>query len=230
MVRFSRLEVWTAMEQVGLIPMFYHGDPQVARQIVAALSAGGATVIEFTNRGDRAFEVFRELAVHNEQEQPGLILGAGSILDAVTAGLYINLGANFIVGSVLNPEVARLCNRRKVVYCPGCGSASEISEAEELGVEMCKLFPAEQLGGPAFVQAIKAPCPWAKILVTGGVEANWENLRAWFKAGATCVGMGSNLVRKDLVAAQAWDDLTALTRQCLSWVQQARAELAKPRQ
>jgi len=228
MARFSRLEVWTAMEQVGLIPMFYHGDAAVARQIVAALSAGGATVIEFTNRGDRAFEVFRELAVHNEQEHPGLILGAGSILDAVTAGLYINLGADFVVGSVLNPEVARLCNRRKVVYCPGCGSASEISEAEELGVEMCKLFPAEQLGGPAFVQAIKAPCPWVKILVTGGVEASWENLRAWFKAGATCVGMGSNLVRKDLVAAQAWDDLIALTQQCLVWVQQARAELARP--
>jgi 2-dehydro-3-deoxyphosphogluconate aldolase/(4S)-4-hydroxy-2-oxoglutarate aldolase len=217
------------MEQVGLVPMFYHGDPQIAGRIVEALSAGGATVIEFTNRGDRAFEVFRELAVHCEESYPGLVLGAGSILDAVTAGLYINLGANFVVGSVLNPEVAKLCNRRKVVYCPGCGSASEISEAEELGVEMCKLFPAEQLGGPAFVQAIKAPCPWVKILVTGGVEASRENLRAWFKAGATCVGMGSNLIRKDLVAAQAWDDLTELTRQCLAWVQQARAELAKPR-
>ncbi|MBM4428948.1 MAG: bifunctional 4-hydroxy-2-oxoglutarate aldolase/2-dehydro-3-deoxy-phosphogluconate aldolase [Chloroflexi bacterium] len=225
MARFSRLEVWTAMEQVGLIPMFYHGDVTVAVQIVEALFAGGATVIEFTNRGDRAFEVFRELAMHCQESHPELILGAGSILDAVTAGLYINLGANFIVGSVLNAEVARLCNRRKVVYCPGCGSASEISEAEELGVEICKLFPAEQLGGPAFVQAIRAPCPWTKILVTGGVEASWENLRAWFAAGATCVGMGSNLVRKDLVAAQAWGDLTALTRQCLAWVRQARADV-----
>jgi|YNPNPStandDraft_1061719.scaffolds.fasta_scaffold32690_2 2-dehydro-3-deoxyphosphogluconate aldolase/(4S)-4-hydroxy-2-oxoglutarate aldolase len=224
MARFSRLQVWNKMEEVGLVPLFYHGDVEIAKKIVEALSAGGAKVIEFTNRGDRAFEVFRELIVQLEKSDPSIILGVGSVLDPATAGLYINLGANFVVGSVLNPEVAKLCNRRKVAYFPGCASASEISLAEELGVEICKVFPGSQLGGPGFVKAIKGPCPWTKIMPTGGVEAKYENLKAWFDAGVSCVGMGSDLVRKDLVDAQDWAGLTALTAQCLAWVRKARGQ------
>jgi len=224
MARFSRVQVWSTMEELGLVPLFYHPDVGTAIRIVEALAAGGARVIEFTNRGDRAFEVFRELIVHVEKSTPEVILGAGSVLDVPTAGLYINLGANFIVGSVTNPEVAKLCNRRKVVYCPGCGTASEVSYAEELGVEIVKVFPGSQLGGPGFVKAILAPCPWAKIMPTGGVDASYENLKAWFDAGVTCVGMGSKLVRKDLVAAQDWEGLTRLTAQCLEWIRQARGK------
>jgi 2-dehydro-3-deoxyphosphogluconate aldolase/(4S)-4-hydroxy-2-oxoglutarate aldolase len=212
------------MEELGLIPLFYNTDVEVSKKIVDALSVGGANVIEFTNRGDRAFEVFRELIVHVEETHPDVILGVGSVLDIATAGLYINLGANFIVGSVLNPEVARLCNRRKVVYCPGCGTASEVSAAEELGVEICKVFPGSQLGGPGFVKAIMAPCPWVKIMPTGGVDGTWDNLKSWFDAGVTCVGMGSKLVRKDLIAAEDWEGITALTSQCLAWIREARGQ------
>jgi 2-dehydro-3-deoxyphosphogluconate aldolase/(4S)-4-hydroxy-2-oxoglutarate aldolase len=222
MARFSRVQVWSTMEEVGLVPLFYNADVEVARKVVEALSAGGATIIEFTNRGDRAFEVFRELVVQVEEDYPETILGVGSVIDAVTAGLYINLGANFIVGSVLNPEVARLCNRRKVVYCPGCASPSEISQAEELGVEIVKVFPGSQLGGPGFVKAVRAPCPWVKIMPTGGVDATWENLKGWFEAGVACVGMGSKLVRKDLMAAQDWEGISDLTAQCLAWIRKAR--------
>lgn len=224
MAKFSRVQVWSAMEELGLVPLFYNADAGISQKIVEALSAGGAKVIEFTNRGDRAFEVFRELIVHFEKADPSVILGVGSVLDVATAGLYINLGANFIVGSVTNPEVAKLCNRRKVPYCPGCGTASEVSEAEELGVEICKVFPGSQLGGPGFVKAIKAPCPWAKIMPTGGVDATWENIKGWFDAGVTCIGMGSKVVRKDLVAAQDWAGMTALTAQCLSWIRKARGQ------
>jgi len=224
MARFSRLEVWNMMEELGLVPLFYNPEVEVSRKIVEALSAGGAKVVEFTNRGDRAFQVFGELIVQVEGADPSVILGVGSVLDLATAGLYINLGANFIVGSVTNPEVARLCNRRKIPYFPGCGTATEVSQAEELGVEICKVFPASQLGGPGFIKAIKAPCPWSKLMPTGGVRANWENIKGWFDAGAACLGMGSGLVRKDLIASEDWAGLTALTAQCLEWVRKARGE------
>ncbi|OGO05390.1 MAG: bifunctional 4-hydroxy-2-oxoglutarate aldolase/2-dehydro-3-deoxy-phosphogluconate aldolase [Chloroflexi bacterium RBG_13_56_8] len=222
MARFSRLEVWNTLEGLGLVPLFYNADVGVSKKIIAALSAGSAKVIEFTNRGDRAFQVFGELIAYFEQADPSLILGVGSVLDVATAGLYINLGANFIVGSVTNPEVAKLCNRRKVPYIPGCGTASEISEAEELGVEICKIFPGGQLGGPGFVRAVKAPCPWSKLMPTSGVRADWENIKGWFDAGVACIGIGSDLVREDLVAGEDWDGITALTAQCLSWVREAR--------
>lgn len=224
MARFSRLQVWNTMEELGLVPLFYHPNVELSKQVIAAISAGGAKVIEFTNRGDRAFEVFRELIVHFEKADPTVILGVGSVLDPATAGLYINLGANFIVGSVTNPKVAKLCNRRKIPYFPGCATASEVSAAEELGVEVCKVFPGSQLGGPEFVKAIKGPCPWTKIMPTGGVEAKWENIKAWFDAGVTCIGMGSDLVRKDLIAAEDWAGITALTAQCLAWVRRARGK------
>lgn len=224
MARFSRLQVWNKIEELGLVPLFYHGDVEVARKVVEALSGAGCKVIEFTNRGDRAFEVFRELIVHFERADPSVILGVGSVLDPMTAGLYINLGANFIVGSVTNPDVARLCNRRKVPYFPGCGTASEVSYAEELGVEIVKVFPGKELGGPSFVKAITAPTPWTKIMPTGGVEATWESIKGWFDAGVAAVGMGSAVVRSDLVKAQQWDEITAIARQCLEWVAQARAK------
>ncbi len=224
MARFSRVQVWSTMESLGLVPLFYHPDVDTSIKVIEALSAGGAKVIEFTNRGDRAFEVFREVMVHFEQTDPDLILGVGSVLDVATAGLYINLGANFIVGSVTNPEVARLCNRRKIPYFPGCATSSEVSYAEELGVEICKIFPGRELGGPSFVKAILAPCPWSKLMPTGGVSATQENLKGWFDAGVVCVGMGSALVRDDWIQAQDWQAMTGLTAQCLAWIREIRGQ------
>lgn len=224
MARFSRLEVWNAIEEVGLIPLFYHGNVDTAVKVVEALAAGGARVVEFTNRGDRAFEVFRELITRFDKSDTPVILGVGSVLDAPTAGLYINLGANFIIGSVTNPEVAKLCNRRKIPYFPGCATPTEVSQAEELGVEICKVFPGAESGGPSFVKAIKGPCPWTKIMPTGGVKAEWENIKGWFAAGVSAIGMGSDLVRKDLIDAQDWAGITALTAQCLAWVRKARGQ------
>ncbi|NLD42407.1 MAG: bifunctional 4-hydroxy-2-oxoglutarate aldolase/2-dehydro-3-deoxy-phosphogluconate aldolase [Chloroflexi bacterium] len=222
MARFSRLQVWNKIDELGLVPLFYNADVEASKQIVAALSAGGCKVIEFTNRGDRAFEVFRELIVHFEKADPSVILGIGSVLDPMTAGLYINLGANFIVGSVTNPEVARLCNRRKIPYFPGCATASEVSQAEELGVEVCKVFPGAELGGPSFVKAITAPTPWTKIMVTGGVDATWENIKGWFDAGVAAIGMGSAMVRSAWVKEGNWAAMTAQASQCLAWVRKAR--------
>lgn len=222
MARFSRLEVLNAIVDTGLVPVFYHADVEVAKQVVRACAEGGAKVVEFTNRGDFAPEVFRELARYVEREDREVMLGVGSVVDEPTAALYIAYGANFVVGPVLNEAVARLCNRRKVAYMPGCGSATEISYAEELGVEIVKIFPGNSVGGPEFVKAVLAPCPWTRIMPTGGVEASEESIRAWFEAGVACVGMGSNLVRKDLVAAGDWEGITARVRQVLQWIRDVR--------
>jgi 2-dehydro-3-deoxyphosphogluconate aldolase/(4S)-4-hydroxy-2-oxoglutarate aldolase len=224
MARFSRLEVLNTMIEIGLVPVFYNKDVEVAKKIVEACAAGGAKVVEFTNRGDLAYQVFAELVHHFAEEDPGIILGIGSVIDPGTAALYISSGANFVVGPVLNPEVAKVCNRRKVPYSPGCGSASEISEAEELGVEICKIFPGSQVGGPAFVKAVLGPCPWTRIMPTGGVDATEGSIKGWFKAGVSCVGMGSRLVRKDLVAAGNWEEITRTVRQVLEWIREARED------
>ncbi len=222
MARFKRLTVYNTILDKGLVPVFYHGDIEVAKKVVQACAEGGATVVEFTNRGDFAPEVFKELSQYTAQTTPEVILGVGSVIDEPTAALYIAYGANFVVGPILNEAIAKLCNRRKVAYMPGCGSASEISYAEELGVEIVKIFPGDSVGGPGFVKAVLGPCPWVRIMPTGGVDATEESIKAWFGAGVACVGIGSKLIRKDLVAAGNWAELTAKVRQVLDWIKKAR--------
>ena len=222
MARFTRLKVLNTMHATGMVPVFYHADLSVAKQVAAACVAGGCPLLEFTNRGDHAWEVFTELERHCARELPELILGVGSVVDPGTASLYINCGANFVVGPVLNPEVARACNRRKVPYSPGCGSASEISQAEELGCEIVKVFPGGEVGGPAFVKAIRGPCPWTAIMPTGGVESTEASLAAWFGAGVSCVGMGSNLITKELLKAGDYNGIAAKVRATLDLIRKIR--------
>lgn len=223
MARFKRMEVLNAIIETGLVPVFYNADVEVAKNVVKACAAGGARVVEFTNRGDFAPEVFKELSRFVNREMPEVILGTGSVIDQPTAAMYVAYGTNFVVGPILNEAIARFCNRRKVAYMPGCGSASEISYAEELGVEIVKIFPGESVGGPDFVKAVLGPCPWTRIMPTGGVDATEESIRAWFKAGVTCVGVGSNLIRKDLVASGDWEGISRLVRQMLEWIGKARS-------
>jgi 2-dehydro-3-deoxyphosphogluconate aldolase / (4S)-4-hydroxy-2-oxoglutarate aldolase len=199
MARFSRIQVAKAMEQAGIIPVFYHPDPEICFQVIKSCFNGGLTVFEFTNRGDYAHEVFTVVNKRVSDELPAVILGTGSVMDAGTASLYIQLGTNFIVSPVIKEEMAVVCNRRKILWSPGCGSVTEISRAEELGAEIVKIFPGTQVGGPEFVKAVKGPMPWSSIMPTGGVEPTEENLSAWFNAGVTCVGMGSQLITSDII-------------------------------
>jgi 2-dehydro-3-deoxyphosphogluconate aldolase/(4S)-4-hydroxy-2-oxoglutarate aldolase len=226
MARFLRLDVLTQMIDLGVVPVFYNGDVEIAKQIVAACSRGGAKVVEFTNRGDFAYQVFGQLVQYFEQAAPDVILGVGSVSDPGTAALYVNNGANFVVGPITNPDVAKICNRRKIAYSPGCGSASEISYAEELGVEIVKVFPGTQVGGPAFVKAVLGPNPWTRIMPTGGVSATRESIEAWFRAGVACVGIGSSLITRDLVAAGDFDGIAEKVAQVLAWIREVRAEMA----
>jgi 2-dehydro-3-deoxyphosphogluconate aldolase / (4S)-4-hydroxy-2-oxoglutarate aldolase len=222
MARFTRLTVLNTMVHTGLVPVFCHDDPETACRIVRACAEGGAGVVEFTNREDRALRIFEHLEAFAARELPQIILGTGSIVDAPTAALYIAAGTNFVVGPVLNAEVARLCNRHKIAYSPGCGTASDISAAEELGVEIVKIFPAKEMGGPAFVKSVRAPCPWTSIMPTGGVEPTRENLEAWFRAGVACVGIGSNLIRRDWVEAGNFGAITDLVRGTLATIAEIR--------
>lgn len=197
MAKYTRIEVALKAKETGIVPVFYHNDIKVCKQIVKACYDGGVRVFEFTNRGDFAHEVFAELNKYASKELPELILGIGSVIDAATAALYIQLGANFIVAPSLNPEVAKVCNRRKIAWMPGCGSVSEISYAEELGAEIVKIFPATQVGGPDFIKAVNGPMPWTNIMPTGGVNTTEESITEWINAGAYCVGLGSQLFIKN---------------------------------
>lgn len=222
MARHTRLETLTRMKEIGLVPVFYNPDIETAKSIVHACHAGGASIIEFTNRGDRALDVFRELAIYRDKELPDMILGAGSIVDSSIAALYIATGADFIVGPLLDKDIAKICNAHKVPYCPGCGSVTEIHQAHLLGVEICKIFPGSQVGGPAFVKAVKGPCPWADLMPTGGVSPTRENLAEWFSAGTACVGMGSKLITKELVAAKDYSAIQKKVAEVISVIREIR--------
>lgn len=199
MAKYPRIEVAATMYKTGLVPVFYHPDIDVCKKVVKACFDGGARVFEFTNRGDFAHEVFSELNRYVLENVPDMIMGIGSVVDSATASLYIQLGTNFIVSPVLVEEMAKICNRRKILWVPGCGTVSEISKAEELGAEIVKIFPGSSVGGPGFVQAIKGPLPWSNIMPTGGVDPSEENLKAWFEAGVSVVGMGSKLITKRIL-------------------------------
>ncbi|MDA0196226.1 MAG: bifunctional 4-hydroxy-2-oxoglutarate aldolase/2-dehydro-3-deoxy-phosphogluconate aldolase [Bacteroidetes bacterium] len=208
MARFSRIEVTLKMKETGIVPVFYNKDLEICKSVLRACYDGGVRIFEFTNRGEYAHEIFGELNKFAAKETPEMILGVGSIVDAGTTSLYIQLGANFIVSPILNPEMAKVCNRRKISWSPGCGSLTEISYAEELGAEVVKIFPGTEVGGPSFIKAVKGPCPWTSIMPTGGVEPTKENLTAWFNAGVHCVGMGSQLVTKDIISSGNYSLLT----------------------
>lgn len=222
MAKFSKIEVLRTMAQTGMVPVFYHQDSETAKKVVKACYDGGVRAFEFTNRGDGAHEVFAEVIRFVNRECPELILGVGSVVDAGTASLYIQMGANFIVGPLFNPDVAKVCNRRLIPYTPGCGTVTEIGTAQEAGCDLCKIFPAGEVGGPSFVKNIKAPMPWTMLMATGAVEPTEENLSAWIKAGVTCVGMGSKLFPAKAVAAGEWGTVTEICRKALEIIARTR--------
>jgi 2-dehydro-3-deoxyphosphogluconate aldolase/(4S)-4-hydroxy-2-oxoglutarate aldolase len=222
MARFTRIEVALKMKETGMVPVFYHKDTEVCKQVVKACYDGGVRVFEFTNRGDFAHEVFGELSKWAVKEIPEMILGVGSVIDSATAALYIQLGSNFIVSPLIDEETARFCNRRKIAWSPGCGSVTEINKAHELGAEVVKVFPGSSVGGPDFVSGVKGPMPWASIMPTGGVSPDETNLKSWFKAGVHCVGMGSQLFPKEVIENKDWTFIAKKCEEVLAIVQKLR--------
>ncbi len=210
MARFTRIEVALKMKETGMVPVFYHKDTGVCKAVVKACYEGGVRLFEFTNRGDFATLVFAELNKWAIENCPEMIMGVGSVLDEGTAAMYLALGANFIVSPVIDEGTARVCNKRKVSWSPGCGSVTEINRAHELGAEVVKIFPGSQVGGPGFVKAVLGPMPWSSIMPTGGVEPTEASLKQWFEAGVTCVGMGSQLFPSELIKNKDWNSISKL--------------------
>jgi|TARA_B110000037_G_scaffold73196_1_gene87989 2-dehydro-3-deoxyphosphogluconate aldolase/(4S)-4-hydroxy-2-oxoglutarate aldolase len=221
MAQFTRIEVANAMEETGMIPLFFNNDIVLSKKVLKACYEGGARLMEFTARGDFAHEVFGELTKYAIAKLPGMIMGVGSVTDGAAASLYMSLGANFVVTPVLREDIAIACNRKKILWSPGCGSLTEIARAEELGCEIVKLFPGD-LYGPKFVKGIKGPQPWTSIMPTGGVSPNRENLSGWFNAGVTCVGMGSQLISKDIIANEDYVKLEQDVKDALALIKDIR--------
>lgn len=222
MARFNKVQVIQAMHDTGMVPVFYNSDLEICKQVISACYKGGVRVFEFTNRGDFAHEIFGELAKWAAAACPEMILGAGTVIDAPTAALYMQLGANFIVGPNFNAEIATVCNRRLVPYSPGCGSVSEISNAQAAGCDVTKVFPAGNVGGPSFVKNVMAPLRWSNIMVTGAVSPEEDNLTAWIKSGVLCVGMGSKLFPKEVIAQGNWQAITDKCVEALGYIAKAR--------
>ena len=221
MAQYSRIQVIQQMEESGMVPLFYHPDIEVAKAVLKACYDGGARLMEFTNRGDFALEIFTDLIKYAMAELPGMILGVGSVTDAASASQYMLAGANFVVTPVYREDIAVVCNRRKVLWSPGCGSLTEIAQAEEMGCELVKLFPGSTYG-PGFVKAIKGPQPWTSIMPTGGVSTEENNLRGWFDAGVTCVGMGSKLISKEILADKDYATLQKNVAATLALISKVR--------
>ena len=221
MARFNKIAVLNKIQSTGIVPVFYNSDVEIAKQVVKACYEGGIRAFEFTNRGDFAHEVFAEVVKYAAVECPEMAVGVGSVVDAPTASLYIQLGACFVVGPLFNADVAKVCNRRLIPYTPGCGTVTEVGLAQEAGCDLCKVFPGDVLG-PKFVKGLMAPMPWTNIMVTGGVEPTAESISKWFKAGAFAVGMGSCLFPKELMASKDWSAISKICAEAIAVVEQER--------
>lgn len=221
MAKISKIEVFQKMEKAPIVPVFYHQDISIAQKVVQACYKAGIRAFEFTNRGDFAHEVFASLVKFIREECPEMAIGIGSVVEAGTASLYLQLGADFVVSPLWNPDIAKVCHRRGVPYVPGCATLSEIGQAQEAGCDLCKVFPGEVLGS-SFVKSVLAPMPWTRIMVTGGVEPTQSSLQQWFEAGVSVVGMGSKLFPTDLIAQNQWDTITEFCQNALQLAQQAK--------
>lgn len=222
MTTHDKSSVLATIRRDGVVPVFYHGDIEVVKETARRLVAGGLSIMEFTNRGDGAVEVFAELIRWARGELPELVVGVGSVSESMTAGHVVDLGADFVFAPTLSGEVAAICNSRNIPYIPGCATVTEIQAAYRLGCDVVKLFPADSIGGPPFLRAVRAPCPWIQAVPTGGVDPTVESMKAWFDAGAPAVGIGSKLLPTGMIADRDWNGIEQKISATVMAVAQAR--------
>lgn len=189
------------------LPLFTSDDPAIGMRVLEALHAAGLRVVEFTNRSPGALAVFAALVEAAAVSLPDVHLGVGTIIDRAQAEAFHAAGARFIVAPNLDADVGSYCAAHGIPWCPGTATVTEMLQAHRLGAAVIKVFPADALGGPAFLKAVRGPCGWLRLMPSGGVTLEAENLAAWFAAGAFCVGVGSSLVDATILAAGRFADL-----------------------
>ncbi len=219
-MEFTKEEILSAMKKTGVIPVFYHADPAVAKKVVEACYNGGVRVFEFTNRGENAYAVFIELVEYTKKFK-GLILGIGTIMDVPTTEKFIRAGAKFIVSPIFKNEMANACHAHNKLWIPGCGTLTEIVSAKEAGAQVIKIFPGSVLG-PEFVSSVLPVVPDLKLMPTGGVEPTKRSLKAWFDAGVFCVGIGSKLISKEIITGKQWNKLEQKVARAISTIEKIR--------
>jgi 2-dehydro-3-deoxyphosphogluconate aldolase/(4S)-4-hydroxy-2-oxoglutarate aldolase len=204
-----------------MIPVFYHQDEETAKQVIDVCYQAGLKVFEFTNRGENAFSVFQSLKKHVEQ-YPDFRLGIGTILETGSAQKYIDAGADFAVSPIVKKDLAEICQQLNTLWIPGCATTTEIALGKELGAIIIKIFPASVLG-PQFIASVMPVIPGLELMPTGGIEPSYQELQAWFKAGAVCVGMGSQLFSKDIIARKDWARLRANIATTVTTIQEIKS-------
>ncbi len=216
-MKFTKEQLYAKLNEVPIMPLFNHPDLAVSKSVVKACYDGGIKVFEYTNRGEGAALIFAELVKYIRQELPEMAIGIGTVFTAEEAEYFVSLDTDFIVQPIMNPAVGEVCNKHKIAWMPGVMTVTELYNAQQAGADIIKIFPANVLG-TAFVKAMKAPMPHAKVMVTGGVEPNEENLKGWFSAGVTAVGMGSQLFPKDVLASGNYQQIEEVVRKCVEIV------------
>ncbi len=221
----NKTEIYGEIISTGMIPLFYYGDKEKALEVVKAVYIGGCRLLEFTNRGDKALEVFEHLLISRESEYPEMVIGVGSVIEVKTATEYIEKGADFIVGPNFDEETADLCNKMDIAYIPGASTPSEIVRASRSGSKIIKIFPASTLGGPEFIKAVLGPMRWLNLMPTGGVTTEKDNIIKWFKAGVVCVGMGSKLINSKVIEEGNYQNISDSVAGVLKIIKDVRNEL-----
>jgi len=208
----QREEIVARLAAQRALPLFTCSDAEAGMKVLGALDGAGLRIVEFTNRTPAALDVFAEMVSRAAVVHPGMILGAGTILDVTQAKAFHAAGAAFLVAPHLDEEVGKWCAGRDLAWCPGTGTVTEMIRADRLGAAVIKVFPADSLGGPAFLKAVRGPCPHLRLMPSSGVSTELKNLAGWFAAGAHCVGIGSQLIDPKEVTAGRFDDLAARAR------------------
>jgi 2-dehydro-3-deoxyphosphogluconate aldolase/(4S)-4-hydroxy-2-oxoglutarate aldolase len=224
MQRYTKSEVSEHLLGAGVLPMFSHPDEKISIRILEALYKAGVRIVEFTNRPDEALAIFKCMRQFADDHLPGLVLGAGTIMNEAQAESFAHAGAAFLVAPSMDREVGMFCRNNDLFWCPGASTLNEILQAEAAGADLVKLFPAAQLGGPAYLKAIRAPCPWLQLIPTGGISTDSKVLRNWIEAGAEVIGMGSHLFEGLDTGLDAMDRLTARASELLGLLQNLKTQ------
>ncbi|UAY55824.1 beta/alpha barrel domain-containing protein [Arachidicoccus terrestris] len=216
--KHSSKEIFERITHQGILPLFFHKRREVSLSTLQALYSAGIRVVEYTNRGQEALENFKAMLELRDASMPDMLLGIGTIKNETEASAYHEAGADFLISPCYYQPISDYVQQHNLTWIPGCMSASEINLAEQNGVGFVKLFPGNLLG-PSFMSAIKPLFPDLLFMPTGGVELEEENIRSWFKAGVSAVGMGSKLISNTILENEDYQTLTNTTKKILALTQ-----------